>query len=324
MDFRIRQLQCFLTLADLLHYGRTARALYMSQPTITFQIKGLEQTFGVPLFERNRQQVSLTPAGAELRPYAQSIVDTARSARSRLGDMGNRQSLRISCGTLGQALILPAILRALSEGYPGFSLQVDELTTEQQMAGLSAGKVDALLMVEPLPVKGMRFDCLREEPLVVILPRSSPLAKQRSVSVEDLRDVALVVPRLEDSSLRQPFLQALLAPYGVKPRFLEAPHSLSGQLAYVAAGEGVIVGTRLRASGRSSAIVVRPFREPLPRLQFGLASMSSNLTPAMTTFRSLVLGCVDQKIVKEERCETDPSAAARSGTMGAIAAPRLG
>ena len=72
MDFRIRQLQCFLTLAELLHYGRTARALYMSQPTITFQIKSLEEAFGVPLFERNRQQVSLSRAGLEFRPYAQN------------------------------------------------------------------------------------------------------------------------------------------------------------------------------------------------------------------------------------------------------------
>jgi DNA-binding transcriptional LysR family regulator len=172
---------------------------------------------------------------------------------------------------------------------------VEELTTEQQIAGLPRGKIDALLMVEPLPVKGMRYDCLREEPLVAIVPRHSPLAARRHLSVGDLRESPLVVPRLEDSSLRQPFLKALLAPYGVSPRFVEAPHSLSAQLAYVAAGEGVIVGTRLRAIGRAAGIAVRPFREPLPRLQFGLASMQSNHAPALETFRSVVLACAAAK-----------------------------
>lgn len=87
MDFRIRQLQCFLTLSRLLNYGKTARELYMSQPTITFQIKSLEETFGAKLFERDRQQVRLTDAGVAFREYAQSIIDTAHAARERLADL---------------------------------------------------------------------------------------------------------------------------------------------------------------------------------------------------------------------------------------------
>ena len=88
MDFRIRQLQCFLTLSDLLNYGKTARALYMSQPTITFQIKSLEEAFGVKLFERDRQQVRLTDAGCAFREYAQSIMDTVDAAQECLGGAG--------------------------------------------------------------------------------------------------------------------------------------------------------------------------------------------------------------------------------------------
>ena len=289
MDFRIRQLQCFLTLAELLHYGRTARALYMSQPTITFQIKSLEEAFGVPLFERNRQHVSLSRAGLEFRPYAQSIVDTVREAQSRLGEVGSELKLRISCGAIGQATLLPTILRGLAAKHPGFDLQISELTTEQQMTSLRDKKVDALLMVEPLPVKGLRFDCLREDALGVILHRLSPLASQPSLSIQDLRESTLVVPRLKDSSVRQPFLRAILAEHGITPNFLEAPHSLSAQLAYVAAGEGVIIGTRYRIGGHSSEAVFRPLREQLPRLQLGLAYMDSNVTPALDMFRSLVL-----------------------------------
>ena len=86
MDFRIRQLQCFLTLSELLNYGKTARTLYMSQPTITFQIKSLEEAFGVKFFERDRQHVRLTDAGCAFREYAQSIMDTLTPRRSVLAD----------------------------------------------------------------------------------------------------------------------------------------------------------------------------------------------------------------------------------------------
>ncbi len=108
MDFRIRQLQCFLTLADLLNYGKTARALYMSQPTISFQIKTLEESFGAKLFDRDRQRVRLTEAGLAFREYAQTIVDTVEAARERLGGLNSRLQLRLSCGPVGQFILLPA------------------------------------------------------------------------------------------------------------------------------------------------------------------------------------------------------------------------
>lgn len=84
MDFRIRQLRCFLTLSDLLHYGRTARALYMSQPTVSIQIKLLEETFGAQLFERDRQSVRLTPAGVAFREHARDILEQVEQAQRSL------------------------------------------------------------------------------------------------------------------------------------------------------------------------------------------------------------------------------------------------
>src|ERR1700712_2581757 len=123
MDFRIRQLQCFLTLSDLLNYGKTARALYMSQPTITFQIKSLEQAFGVKLFERDRQQVRLTDAGVAFRKYAQYIMDTVGAAQEYLNGLHTRLHLRVSCGPAGQYILLPAVIRKLAADFPDFELE---------------------------------------------------------------------------------------------------------------------------------------------------------------------------------------------------------
>src|SRR5246127_115682 len=120
LDFRIRQLQCFLTLSDLLNYGRTARALYTSQPTITFQIKSLEEAFGVKLFDRDRQQVRLTDAGYAFREYAQTIMDTVDAAQDCLSGLHTRLRLHVSCGPVGQFVLLPAAIRTLATDYPDF------------------------------------------------------------------------------------------------------------------------------------------------------------------------------------------------------------
>lgn len=81
MDFRISQLHGFLTLADHLHYGSAARALSVSQPTLSFRINSLEDNLRVKLFIRTRKGLSLTEAGHGFRSYARAILDTTERAQ---------------------------------------------------------------------------------------------------------------------------------------------------------------------------------------------------------------------------------------------------
>ena len=291
LDFRIRQLQCFLTLSDLLNYGKTARALYMSQPTITFQIKSLEESFGVKLFERDRHQVRLTDAGFAFREYAQTIVDTVDAARECLGGLHTRLRLRVSCGPVGQFILLPAVLRSLAAQYPEFELEISELTTEQQMTRLPEGMVDALLLVGALPVSGMRFDPICKEPLVGVVSHDSPLAARGSISVYDLRDTGLIASRAKDCRFHQPYLHGLLAPYGITPRIVESPHSCPVQFAYAAAGEGIAIATASMAACTFPGVAFLPFEEALPAMQLGMAALESNERLAMKVFRQVVLEC---------------------------------
>jgi len=291
LDFRIRQLQCFLTLSDLLNYGKTARALYMSQPTITFQIKSLEEAFGVKLFELDRQQVRLTDAGCAFREYAQSILDTVDAAQECFGGLHTRLRLRVSCGPVGQFILLPAVIRALAAAHPEFELEVSELTTEQQMSRLSEGKIDALLMVGSLPVKGLGFNPICREPLVAMVSLQSPLAQKRSISVEDLRQTSIIASRLKDCRFHQTFLHDLLAPFGVIPKIVESPQSCAVQFAYAAAGEGVAITSASMAMCEFPHVVALPFAEPLPSMQLGLAAMETNESPSMRIFREVVMTC---------------------------------
>jgi DNA-binding transcriptional LysR family regulator len=288
LDFRIRQLECFLTLSEQLNFGKSARALYISQPTLSFQIKSLEEAFGTRLFERNRQHVRLTDAGFAFREYAQSILDTVAAANDRIGSLRTRLRLRIACGPSGQYIHLPAIIRALSH-YPGFEFEVIDLTTEQQITYLPEGKVDALLMVPALPMHGMRFDPLCREALVAMVSRQSLLASRSAISIHDLRDHSIIVSRTQDCRFHQAFVKELFAPFGITPHVIEAPQSASVQFAYAAAGEGIALTTASMGSYGFPGVIALPFIETLPEIQFGLASIETNSSSAMNIFREVVL-----------------------------------
>jgi len=291
VDFRIRQIQCFLTLSELLNYNKTARALYMTQPTITFQIKSLEESLGVRLFDRDRQSVRLTKEGRAFHHYARTILDTTRAAQACLSNLHSRLNLRVSCGPVGQFILLPSILRALSAKHPDFELEVMEMTTEQMMTGLRDGTVDALLMVAPLPIPQMKYEMICEDTLVAMVSNHSPLAGQRSISVQALRTTPVIASRLRDCRFHQPFLREMLAPYGVTPRIVESPQSCTVQFAYAAAGEGLALAPRAMAASNFPELTARPFQEALPKLQMGLATMGEVDTPALALFRKVVREC---------------------------------
>jgi DNA-binding transcriptional LysR family regulator len=291
LDFRLRQLQCFLVLSDTLNFGKASRALYLSQPTLTFQIKSLEDSLGVKLFERNRQRVSLTDAGFAFRDYAANMVATANAAKERLNNIASRLLLRVSCGPVGQYVVLPALIRALSQSHPEFQLEILELTTEEAIAALPEATADALLMVPDLPIQGMRFELIHAEPLVAMVARQNPLAQKRILSVHDLKNVGLIASRPRDCRFHRDFLHKLFAPFGIIPRIVESPQSCSVQFAYVAADEGVLLAPRSVTACAFPGIVSLPIQEDLPLVHLGLASMRTNNSVAMKIFRQVALQC---------------------------------
>jgi DNA-binding transcriptional LysR family regulator len=241
-------------------------------------------------------------------------MDTVDAAQECLTGLHTRLRLRVSCGPVGQFILLPAVIRALAADYPDFELEVSDLTTEQQMTRLSEGKVDALLMVGSLPVKGLRFDPITKEALVAMVSRHSPLAARKSISVEDLRNYSIIATRAKDCRFHQPFLHDLLAPYGITPRILESPQSCSVQFAYAAAGEGLAITTASMAVCSFPDVVALPFTEPLPVLQLGLAAMQRNESLAMTIFRKVVMECAEATLARRLASEPYPSHAPQAVT----------
>ncbi len=291
MDFRVRQLQCFLTLAELLNYGKTARVLYMSQPTITFQIQSLEEAFGVKLFERDRKQVRLTHAGESLRGYAQTIMATIGEARTHLKTLDAPRSLRITCGAPGVLEFLPAVLRTLARSHVGIDVEVAELTTEEQMEQIAERKIDAMIMSPTLPIAGATFTPLCSMQLRAVVSRRNPLASRASLSVRDLDGKPVLTSRPQDCRFHTPFLSSLFSPYDVFHKLVEVPQACSIQMAYAAADAGVLIMAHSGNDANFPDVVAVPFIEPLPPVELGVTVLTDNKNEALPLFQQLLLHC---------------------------------
>jgi DNA-binding transcriptional LysR family regulator len=292
MDFRLKQLQSFLTLASLLNYSKASQALYVSQPTLTFQIQSLEEALGVKLFERNRHRVALTDAGVAFGDYAETILKTVVAAKARLASLQSGLRLRVSCGPVGQYVLLPAVLRSLAPYDAEFHLELCDLNTEEQMTRLSAGSIDALFMVGALPIPGARFEPLCAESVVAMVSRHSPLARRRRISVCDLRNKTIIASRLEENRFQPSYLRQLLCPFDIEPRILEAPSSCAVQLAYAGAGKGILLTTASMMKCSFPDVVAVPFAERLPQVQLGIMALESNNSAALKIFRQVAAECV--------------------------------
>jgi LysR family hydrogen peroxide-inducible transcriptional activator len=217
----IRSLQYLLALAEQHHFGRAAEACFVSQPTLSTQIRKLEDELDVTLVERGSREALLTPTGdavvARARDALANVDDIRRIAR-RMRDPES-QTVRIGIfPTLGPYL-LPHVLPRVRERFPRLELLLVEEKTEAILARLRRGRLDAVIVALPVPDEGLESAFLFEEPFMLAAPAGHPLADEEAVALEDLigrnlllleeghclRDQALEVCRLAGADENRDF-----------------------------------------------------------------------------------------------------------------------
>ena len=184
----LRQLSYLVALAEEPHFGRAARRLHVAQPTLSAQVAALERKLGVRLVDRGKGPATLTPLGREVAQRAQSvltgvhdIVDLCAGAQHGLAG-----TVRLGVpATLGPYL-LPHLVPALRQHYPGLRLYVREGTQRLLQAELAAGRFDLLLTPLPAPPGELTVARLFREPLLVALPPDHRLAGATDLARADL------------------------------------------------------------------------------------------------------------------------------------------
>jgi LysR family transcriptional regulator, hydrogen peroxide-inducible genes activator len=191
----LRDLRYLVALADLRHFGRAAEACHVSQPTLSTQIRKLEEELGVPLVERAPRQVMLTSAGLDIAARARRVLAEVEQMRDTARRTADPEAGSIRLGifpTLGPYL-LPHVVPRIRTRFPRLELLLVEEKTEALLAQLREGRLDAAILALPLHEDWLETEELFDEPFLLAVPAAHPLATRSSLDVHELEHEHLLL-----------------------------------------------------------------------------------------------------------------------------------
>ncbi|MGK5738591.1 LysR family transcriptional regulator [Micromonospora sp. URMC 103] len=255
----LRHLRHFVVVARELHFGRAAEQLGMAQPPLSQSIQRLERELAVELFDRSRRQVRLTTAGELLLGEAEELLAAEGRLRNlmhqvRAGALG---VLRAGVPPETPAVTLRALLDRLADRAPGLDVELHELTTGEQLRVLAERRLDVGLVHHPVPDDGLRFGAAVDVPLGVLLPRTSPLAREREVDLAALAGLDLVTAPRATAPGWHDHLLAVCRRHGFRPGRVRPARNPEFLFGLVLAGNGVAVESAATAR-REPRIAWRP------------------------------------------------------------------
>lgn len=285
----LRDLRYLIAIADHRHFGRAAQACHVSQPTLSTQIRKLEQELGVTLVERAPRRVMLTPAGLVIAQRARRVLaevaqllETARQSHDP-----EAGSLKLGLFPTLCPYLLPHVVPSLRQRFPRLELLLIEEKTDALLAQLQDGRIDAAVLAQPVETEGLAHAALFDEPFVLALPRGHRLSRDhRSIGLRELRDLPLLL--LEDGHcLRAQALEVCqLAGTSEQGEFRAT--SLETLRQMVAAGVGCTLLPVLAVKppiAASPDLCFLPFNEPVPRRRIALfwrrSSARAGFLPAL-------------------------------------------
>jgi len=242
----LRQLRTFRVVATLRSFNKAALALDYAQSTVSEQIKSLEGSLGVRLFDRRNRRVSLTQSGEMLLQYAQKMIDIEEEARSEITEREESHgSLSIRIPETVSTHYLPRILKTFRERYPKVGLNFARCAFFGLEQELASGIIDLafLLADESFLVPDTKTETLLNLPLVVVARADHPLASRPSVDIQDLVDEPILLPS-EDCSYRVA-LERMITTENIETAVILNFNSIEAIKRCVTAGVGITLATEI-------------------------------------------------------------------------------
>jgi len=269
----LQELKYLVALADNGHFGRAAEACFITQSTLSTQIKKLEEYLGVTLFDRSLKRVTPTPIGREILAAARSIVEDAERIRELAKHAQDPMARTIHFGvipTLGP-YYLPHALTLVHKKHPELRLLLREEMTPQILKHLAEGKLDAALLALPVDDDNLRVEPLFYEPFFAAVPAGHALADKKTAKVKELLKEKLLLLD-EGHCLRDQALDVCgLRTEGhdeVRATSLETLRQMVGMNLGVTLLPALSVDAAPRPNKKS--VVTLPFADPAPGRTIGL------------------------------------------------------
>ena len=291
VSMNLRDLRYFVALAEHRHFGRAAQASFVSQPTLSTQIKKLEDELGVSLVERTPRKVLLTEVGKEILQRARDVlteIDQIKAIARRTIDPESG-TLRLGIfPTLGPYL-LPHVVPQIRARFPRLELLLVEEKTETLLRQLREGRLDATVLALPIHDDQLHTEFLFEEPFLLAVPEQHALARRKTLKLADLSDQSLLL--LEDGHCLRDQALEVCALSGASEKSSFRATSLETLRQMVAANVGVTLLPALSVKppvARSENIHLMQFRGDAPSRRIAMLwRKSSALAPFLKKFSGI-------------------------------------
>jgi DNA-binding transcriptional LysR family regulator len=291
-EMELRQIRSFLSIAETLHFGRTAELIHLSQPALSLQIKALEEEVGVRLFERNRRKTTLTAAGLAFRDDAAAALSQLEQAMrsARLAANGKLGLLRIGFISTVGSEIVPNIVRQFRELNPEVEFSLRAIPTADQVQMLESGSLDIGFF--RLPIGGhsaLEVVTVHRERFVLVVPASHKLATRRRVRLSEVSGQNFVLYERSYAPGFHDLIFGMLRDAEIVPNISQTAAELSMLISLVAAHMGVAILPASAVKHSVAAVVACDILDRIPMSEIGMAVRKGTRAPVVDNFRSFAL-----------------------------------
>lgn len=291
MRIDIHHIRAFLAVADTLQFRAAAERLHMTQPALSRIIKALEEAVDVQLLSRTTRNVQLTNAGqlfAEHCRLALTHIDQGISLARRAED-GSIGNLRIAYMDFAINGALPHTVRTFGKRYPQISIDLCHMPTSMQKQALLDATIDVGFMIGPFSASNVRSVLFGREKMVVLLPIAHPLAKQKSLQLNQLMREQFILGAEQSWGAFRPHFFAMCHKAGFSPAIAQEATTSDGIFGLVAANIGLSIYPACARNIQRAGLVIRPLQDKGTELDTVLCWRSDAQNPSTAIFVDEVL-----------------------------------
>ncbi|CAM2862693.1 DNA-binding transcriptional regulator HcaR [Acinetobacter celticus] len=286
----LRHLRYFITVAEELNFSRAALKLFTAQPSLSQQIKDLEEDVGVKLLHRTKRKVELTDEGTVFLEQARLTLAQADKAIAMARQVlkAKQQMLRIGFVPVAEMKIFPYVLPNLRMQNSELKIELLSLNNVEQMKLLKKGELDVTFTRHNFHNEEIESQFVLREPLIFLLPKDHPLAKYERIPVKELNGIDFIIPAAEQSSTLHTAILDFAKTNQIEFNIVQKNDNISLNINAIAMGLGCAILPSYIAPLTTDNTVIRPLDVELPYLDLYVNYRKNNPSVAVQEFIELL------------------------------------
>lgn len=291
MLFDLKQLRCFVTVGEDLHFGRAAKRMNMTQPPLSRQIQMLEYALGVQLFLRTSRSVQLTPAGRTFLVDARRILALSEGAATAAQRISKGESglLKMGFTAASSYSFLPKLLACITSELKDIEVVLSEMVTIRQVEALQENRLDLGLVRPPVETPGICTARISGERLMLVVPARHRLGRGTRPSIRNLEGENFIMFSPVEGRYFHELIQGLLSQASVSVKTVQHVSQVHSILALVSAGIGISIVPETARSLHFEGVSIRPLSKLRATAELHLAWSRENTNPVLAPIIKLLM-----------------------------------